>query len=69
MILRQKIEEIDLLKEKVKDLETALEGIKRQNKILLNQQMILTMVKSVGKRKTRHPNVKFVIKYFQKIMN
>jgi len=30
--LRQKIEEIDLLKMKVKDLETALEGMKKQDK-------------------------------------
>ena len=30
--LRQKIEEIDLLKMKVKDLETALEGVRKQNK-------------------------------------
>ena len=31
-ILRQKVEELDVLKKKVNDLETALEGIKRQNK-------------------------------------
>ena len=65
-ILRQKVEELDVLKKKVNDLETALEGIKRQNKNSAEPRNDLDNGERCRKKKDKTVKCKFCNQIFSK---